>query len=145
MHAMTIRLFAYGTLQVGHEASRRLDVVDSVPGRIEGFALFDSGLGWPFACRGHDREQVHGQILTLAGDGSTAQHVARAFAGADEWEGFDPSDPAGSPYLREQVEASTVRGEQVWVHVYLSSEERLRRRYRDARVSRIETGVWVIA
>ena len=139
---MPIRLFAYGTLQVGHAAAHRLDVVGAEPGTIEGYRLYDSGLGWPFAAPGRVGDTVHGQVLTLATGGDAAGQVDTALARADEWEGHDPADPAGSLYVRRLVEAVTAGGRRLEVHVYLSSEERLRRHYDAVRVVPLERGVW---
>lgn len=139
---MRIRLFAYGTLQVGHEAAHRLDIVAAEPGTITGFRLYDTGLGWPMAAVGTAHDRVHGQLLTLAGDDSSGPDVAAAFARADEWEGYDPDDPDGSPYLRVEVEAVTAAGDTVATHVYVSSEERLRRHYEGVALAHLEQGVW---
>ena len=139
---MAILLFAYGTLQVGHEAAHRLAVVGVRPGTITGFRLYDTGLGWPFAAPGDEGDVVHGQILTLAGDGASPSGVEAAFARADEWEGYDPADPDGSPFWRSATEAVTPSGQRLAVHVYLSSEERLRRHYAGVRVTRLAHGAW---
>jgi len=137
-----LRLFAYGTLQVGQAASSRLEVIAAEPGTMEGFRLYDSGLGWPFVAPGRAGDVVHGQVLTLAGDDTSAAGVDAAFARADEWEGYDPSDPAGSLYLRQRVEATTVSGHRLEVHVYLSSEERLQRHHAGQRATYLERGIW---
>jgi len=137
-----IRLFAYGTLQVGQEASSRLEVIAAEPGTIEGFRLYDSGLGWPFVALGRAGDVVHGQVLTLAGDDTSAARVDAAFARADEWEDYDPGDAAGSLYLRQRVEATTGSGHRLEVHVYLSSEERLRSHHAGLRATYLERGVW---
>lgn len=139
---MRIRLFAYGTLQVGHEAAHRLDVVAAEPATITGFRLYDTGLGWPMAAVGADHDRVHGQLLTLAGDHASDADTAAAFAAADEWEGYDPDDPDGSPYERMVVEAVTASGDRLATHVYVSSEEKLRRHYEGATVTPLERGVW---
>jgi gamma-glutamylcyclotransferase (GGCT)/AIG2-like uncharacterized protein YtfP len=140
---MTVRLFAYGTLQVGHEASGRLEVLAAVPGTIEGYRLYDTGLGWPFAAPGPPNEIVHGQILTLAGDDTSEDTIDAVLARADEWEGYDPGDPEGSPYLRERVSATATRsGRRLEVLVYVSSEERLVPHYRDLAPRHLARGVW---
>jgi len=142
MHAMAIRLFAYGTLQLTQGESRRLHAIAAVPGTVEGFGLYDSGLGWPFAAPAEGAGLVHGQILTLPGDRGSAEDVARAFLRADEWEDYDPTDPTRSLFVRERVEATAGNGARTEAHVYLSSAERLRRRYPGLRVTLIEGGIW---
>ena len=139
---MAIRLFAYGTLQVGHEAAHRLDILAAEPATVAGLCLFDTGLGWPMAAVGAAHDRVHGQLLTLAGDHTSVPDVAAAFARADEWEGYDPGDPDGSPYLRVVVEAVTATGHRLVTHVYLSSEERLRRHYQGVALTHLAQGVW---
>jgi hypothetical protein len=86
---------------------------------------------------------VHGQVLVLAGDHTSAADVGRAFARADAWESYDPGDPAGSVFVRRQVQATTADGERVEAHVYVSSPGRLRRRHPGLHLARIEDGVWV--
>ena len=139
---MVIRLFAYGTLQVAHEAAHLVHVVAAESGSIAGFRLYDSGLGWPFAAVGAPGELVHGQVLTLAGNHASDQDVAAAFARADQWEGYDPADSEGSSYLRVLVEAVTTTTRRLEAHVYVSSEDRLRRHYEGVAATHLEQGVW---
>jgi gamma-glutamylcyclotransferase (GGCT)/AIG2-like uncharacterized protein YtfP len=140
---MPIRLFTYGTLQNGYAESARLNVIDGIPGTIEGFRLYDSGLGWPFVSIGQEGEIVHGQILTLVGDEASADDMTSAFAQADNWEGYNPEDPARSLFIREQIPAKTEIGERVQAFAYFSSAEWIALRYPDINVTRIEGGVWI--
>ena len=111
---MCEKVFFYGTLMAGFDRRRRAGIdtrmrfVDR--GRIEG-ALFDLGL-FPAAIPAPDGH-VWGEIYEVDDDPSV-------LAKLDEIEGFRPSEPDTSLYIRVQTTAALDHGgmDTAWVYFY---------------------------
>ncbi len=88
------KLFVYGTLMRGRPAHGLLApwVVQAQAGTCAGH-LYRMPAGYPALVDSHDG-LVHGEVLSLRPE--------LPWGKIDDYEGFDPSDPQGSLYIRTQ-------------------------------------------
>ncbi len=111
---MTDRIFVYGTLMAGFDRRRRAGIDTRMRfvgrGSIQA-ALYDLGL-FPAAIPAPDRRVV-GELYEVTDDPSV-------LAKLDEIEGFRPSEPDSSLYLRAQAAVTLEDGRQqtAWVYFY---------------------------
>ena len=111
---MTDRIFVYGTLMAGFDRRRRAGIDTRMHfvgrGSIQA-ALYDLGL-FPAAIPAPDRRVV-GELYEVTDDPSV-------LAKLDEIEGFRPSEPDSSLYLRAQAAVTLEDGRQqtAWVYFY---------------------------
>ena len=121
---MSEYLFAYGTLQPGQAAAEiaatvaRLRPIGS--GYVHGL-LYDLG-EYPGAILSSTaRSRIHGTVFRLSND-------AKDLTQLDEYEGFDPVNPAASLFIRKAhpVKMSTGRTLRCWVYEYNQKPESAR-------------------
>ena len=116
-------MFFYGTLMAGFDRRRKAGIDDKLAyigrGSIKA-ALFDLGL-YPAAVPAPDR-QVWGEVYEV----TDAETVLPAL---DTIEGFSPSQPDTSLYLRTQVDVTLPDGARgpAWVYFYNAPLGRARR------------------
>jgi len=111
---VTDRIFVYGTLMAGFDRRRRAGIDTRMHFVGRGWiqaALYDLGL-FPAAIPAPDRRVV-GELYEVTDDPSV-------LAKLDEIEGFRPSEPDTSLYLRAQVTVTLEDGRQeaAWVYFY---------------------------
>ena len=112
---MTEYLFSYGTLQPGLAPAEIAPVVQKLHrvGRayVRG-VLYDLG-SYPGLVLGESGMKVWGQVFALPAD-------AVALRQLDEYEEFDPSDPARSQFIRTRCLSVLESGREVatWIYVY---------------------------
>jgi len=111
---VTDRIFVYGTLMAGFDRRRRAGIDTRMHFVGRGWiqaALYDLGL-FPAAIPAPDRRVV-GELYEVTDDPSV-------LAKLDEIEGFRPSEPDTSLYLRAQAEVTLEDGRQetAWVYFY---------------------------
>jgi len=117
---MTLLLFVYGTL------SPDLAPVDLLPfvnrlkelgeASIQG-TMYDMGQ-YPAVLQTHpDSGKVYGRIYRLGNSESEALELLAKF---DEYEDFDPRNPAESLFIRREVRASLLDGKEIecWAYFY---------------------------
>jgi len=120
---MTDLVFFYGTLMAGFDRRRKAGIDDKLTyigrGSIKA-ALFDLGL-YPAAVPAPDR-QVWGEVYEV----TDAETVLPAL---DTIEGFSPSQPDTSLYLRTRVDVTLPDGARgpAWVYFYNAPLGRARR------------------
>ena len=110
---MASLVFFYGTLMTGFDRRRRLGLDDQLTYRGRGWiraALFDLGL-YPAAVPASD-SQVRGEVFEVT-------DPAAVLAALDEVEGYDPSTPDTSLYVRRQVPVYLEDGSaEAWAYFY---------------------------
>jgi gamma-glutamylcyclotransferase (GGCT)/AIG2-like uncharacterized protein YtfP len=111
---VTDRIFVYGTLMAGFDRRRRAGIDTRMHFVGRGWiqaALYDLGL-FPAAIPAPDRRVV-GELYEVTDDPSV-------LAKLDEIEGFRPSEPDTSLYLRARAEVTLEDGrrEMAWVFFY---------------------------
>ncbi len=116
MDAQPHAFFVYGTLKQGLSNYHLIAafVRTSVPATIRG-RLYDVG---PFPALAAGDEVVRGEVLTV--EPTALPHL---LAILDDLEGYYPSDPAGSMYVRRIVAAVTGDGGAVEAHAYFYNRE----------------------
>jgi gamma-glutamylcyclotransferase (GGCT)/AIG2-like uncharacterized protein YtfP len=106
------RIVFYGSLRPRYGTQRHLGIESMVeyigPARWRG-ALHDLG---PYPAFLHGEHQVVGDLYRVTDD--------RIAAVLDPFEGYDPSDLAGSHYLRERIELLDPIDE-AWIYRYLGA------------------------
>jgi gamma-glutamylcyclotransferase (GGCT)/AIG2-like uncharacterized protein YtfP len=108
--------FVYGTLKRGQSnhqliAGALRDVaIATVRGR-----LYDVG---PFPALADGDDRVYGEVLTI--DPNT---LPRLLAILDDLEGYDPSDPGGSMYVRRLVTATDAEARELVAHAYFYNRD----------------------
>ena len=104
--------FVYGTLKRGQSNYPLVEaaVCGVVPATIRG-RLYDVG---PFPALAEGDEAVRGEVLAV-----DPGELSRLLAMLDQLEGYLPSDPAGSIYLRRVVTAATDAGGEVAAYAYV--------------------------
>lgn len=114
--------FVYGTLKRGQSNHHLIaDAVRAiVPATVAG-RLYDLG---PFPALGLGDDRVRGELLLIA-----PALLARTLTLLDELEGFVPSDPRGSIYLREVAAATTAEGETIAANLYRYNRDPAALRY----------------
>jgi gamma-glutamylcyclotransferase (GGCT)/AIG2-like uncharacterized protein YtfP len=116
-------VFFYGTLMAGFDRRRKAGIDDSLAyigrGSIKA-ALFDLGL-YPAAVPAPDR-QVWGEVYEVTDAGTVLPAL-------DTIEGFSPSQPDTSLYLRTRVDVTLPDGANApaWVYFYNAPLGRARR------------------
>ena len=108
--------FVYGTLKRG-QANHHLiaaAVRSATPATIHG-RLYDVG---PFPALAEGDDAVRGELLLIE-----PTELARVLAILDDLEGYAPSDPTGSIYLRRVVAAATDDGREVAAHAYFYNRD----------------------
>lgn len=115
--ASSTPLFVYGTLRPGHAPASVAGCVDrcaclgggSTPGRLHDLRAYPGAVSDP-ACG----QRIHGQVIEVP-DNAALRRL-------DDYEGFDPADPAGSLFVRTQCdvtrEGDSPRTLRAWVYVY---------------------------
>jgi len=111
---VTDRIFVYGTLMAGFDRRRRAGIDTRMQFAGRGWiqaALYDLGL-FPAAIPAPEG-RVAGELYEVTDDPSV-------LAKLDEIEGFRPSEPDTSLYLRAQVTVALEDGRQeaAWVYFY---------------------------
>ena len=100
----------YGSLRPPYETRRRIGIDAMVrhvaPARLRG-ALHDLGSYPAFV---HGVGEVAGDLFEVVDD--------RLAAVLDPFEGFDPADPSGSPYVREIIDVVDPRLP-AWIYRYM--------------------------
>ena len=114
--AMTIYLFVYGTLLPGNVPSQLASIVDQfrvtgaawVSGRLYDFGNFPGAVLEP-----RSSSIIHGIAYEIPDHGVTLSTL-------DRYEGFDPRNPASSPFLRKQTRAMLEDGRTIsaWIYEY---------------------------
>jgi gamma-glutamylcyclotransferase (GGCT)/AIG2-like uncharacterized protein YtfP len=110
---MTKLLFVYGTLHPERAPADIADVVSRFeevgPGSLRG-RLYDFG-AYPGVVLADEGEAVRGVVFAVPED---------AFSSLDAYEGFEPSRPAESLFLRVQTHVLMDRGERLscWIYVW---------------------------
>ncbi|HET7585321.1 MAG TPA: gamma-glutamylcyclotransferase family protein [Gemmatimonadaceae bacterium] len=117
---MITHLFVYGTLraETGHPMAEMLRARARPLGRaaIQG-RLFDLG-AYPGAVSSEDaRDVVHGEMYELE-----LAHAARTLLALDDYEGYDPADPAGSLFVRHEYPVHDTP-EPAWVYFFNGSTD----------------------
>jgi gamma-glutamylcyclotransferase (GGCT)/AIG2-like uncharacterized protein YtfP len=118
---MSNLLFAYGTLLPGRAPDEIAGAVDKLQPIEQGFVrgtLYDLG-GYPGAILDPSSQQaIAGTVLQLPEDADLLRQL-------DDYEGFDPSAPAESLFLRVLHPVSVASGRTLpcWVYVYNRTQE----------------------
>ena len=121
--------FVYGTLKRG-QANHHLiaaAVRAITPATVAG-RLYDLG---PFPALGPGDDRVRGELLLVE-----PTLLPETLAILDELEGYQPTDPHGSIYLREVVPALTADGDLIAASLYRYNRDTARLRY-------LPTGEWL--
>ena len=114
--------FVYGTLKRGQSNHHLIaDVVREVVAATVAGRLYDLG---PFPALGPGGDRVHGELVLIA-----PALLLPTLRLLDQLEGFVPSDPRGSIYLREIAEATTDRGEVIAASLYRYNRDPATLRY----------------
>ena len=113
---MAQHLFVYGTLQPDHAPAELAPAIRGLQklgrGHVSG-QLYDLG-DYPGATLDPAaRTRVHGLVFALPDDGAVLSAL-------DAYEGFDPTDPANSPFSRTRARVQLSDGQQIeaWMYVY---------------------------
>lgn len=108
--------FVYGTLKRGQSNYPLIAtaVQTAIPATIRG-RLYDVG---PFPALSEGDERVRGEVLLV-----DPAELSRLLVVLDRLEGYEPSDPAGSMYLRRVVEAATDDGAMVAAYAYFYNRD----------------------
>lgn len=113
---MSDYLFAYGTLQPDHAASEVSAAVARLrpvgKGYVHGL-LYDLGEYPGAILSSATRRRIHGTVFRLAS-------TPNALGQLDEYEGFDPNDPAASLFVRKLYPVMTPSGRSIrcWIYEY---------------------------
>ena len=108
--------FVYGTLKRGQSNYPLIEeaVRGMVPATIRG-RLYDVG---PFPALAEGDEAVRGEVLVV-----DPVELPRLLSVLDELEGYLPSDPAGSMYVRRAVVAAADDGGEVAAYAYFYNRD----------------------
>lgn len=103
--------FVYGMLKRGQANHHLIEVAvrDVIPATVAG-RLYDLG---PFPALGPGADRVRGELLLI-----DPIVLAYTLTVLDELEGYQPSDPQGSIYVRRVVTAVTDEGAEIAANVY---------------------------
>lgn len=123
------RCFVYGTLKRGQSNYHLIaeTVRSAVPAMVAG-RLYDLG---PFPALGPGDDRVRGELLLIE-----PTLLAHTLTVLDELEGYRPTDPRGSIYVRQVVTAVTDEGEEIAANAYFYNRDTDALRY-------LPTGEWV--
>lgn len=114
--------FVYGTLKRGQSNHHLIaHVARAITAATVAGRLYDLG---PFPALGPGDDRVHGELVLIA-----PALLAPTLRLLDELEGFVPSDPRGSIYLREIAEATTARGQTIAANLYRYNRDPAALRY----------------
>jgi len=122
---MSIRLFAYGTLRQGSAPAEIAETVASLRPVGRGIArgrLYDLGAypGASFAVR--DAAATAGADGCIEIEGEIYEVPdARIWQELDAYEGFEPSDPAASLFVRREIDVRMIDGGEIavcWAYEY---------------------------
>ncbi len=120
--------FVYGTLKRGQSNYRLIAEAVRVvtPATVAG-RLYDLG---PFPALGPGDDRVRGELLLIE-----PTLLAHTLTVLDELEGYRPTDPRGSIYVRQVVDAVTNDGEGIAANAYFYNRDTAALRY-------LPTGEW---
>ena len=122
---MSIRLFAYGTLRQGSAPAEIAAAVASLRSVGRGIArgrLYSLGAypGASFAVRGAAEAAMTDGWIEIEGEVYEVPD-ARVWQELDAYEGFEPSDPAASLFLRREIDVRMIDGGEIavcWAYEY---------------------------
>lgn len=136
---MANQFFVYGTLRQGEVRWHVIEhlVTASESAALPGAQLYTVG-SWPFIVLNEDdtENKVVGEVITV--DDKDLQQLLMTLDGI---EGYYPSSPDGSLFIRKELDVITDTGETVRAWVYVGGTE-LRLAARGRRYRQIDSGDW---